>query len=431
MERKNLLFILVDCFRADACYGQHRSVKTPTLDALCRQGTTFTQAVSVAGLTPVCITSIFTGVYPFIHGIRPISLNWFHVSTTRLNPSCPTLAEVLRSYGYKTYATVTGPVSYVGDLHRGFDHYVYRERKDDLYLHGKLGNDLGRLLQELRSGRDPWFLFVHLWELHAPRQVLPAFNSAEYGRTRYERAVSSLDHQLGELLQAVDFQDTVVVIHGDHGEHTDSLFEFLFHPRVYDLGVVRLLRLLYTLFFKWIHQYSFLQGSHGLSLKEHNVRVPLIFVGHPAFPEGRVIQDQVSQVDILPTLLDVLELPVNLDSLVQGRSLHPLIAGEPLAARPVYMETYSGKSVASRYVPMKPMGAQRLPRPPALVGIRTPEWKCIWVPEDPQIPTELYHLSEDPSESKNLSEERPDVAEELKTYLSVLQSTRDQEQNDR
>ncbi|MBF8257016.1 MAG: sulfatase, partial [Anaerolineales bacterium] len=211
----------------------------------------------------------------------------------------------------------------------------------------------------------------------------------------------------------------------------DSLLEFLFHPRLYALGAVRVLRLSYTLFFKWIHQYSLFQGSHGLSLKEHNVRVPLIFVGHPAFPAGRVIQDQVSQIDILPTLLDVLQIPAKRGTSIQGRSLRPLIAGEPLAARPVYMETYSGKSVASRYLPMKPMGADRSPRPPALVGIRTPEWKCTWVPEDPRIQTELYHLASDPLESKNVSDERPEVTTALKACLSVLQSPPGPSETDR
>jgi len=59
--------------------------------------------------------------------------------------------------------------------------------------------------------------------------------------------------------------------------------------------------------------------------------------------------------------------------------------------------------------------------PPALVGIRTSRWKCIWVPEDPRIPTELYRLEEDPLERKNLAATRPEVVAELKNHLLRLE----------
>lgn len=420
MERVNVLFLLIDCLRADVCHGEDRRVRTPTLDALRRQGTLFTQAISVAGNTPVCLASLFTGVYPFVHGIRPLSLNRFHFSTTKLNPNYPTLAEILRDAGYRTWATMTGPILHVTGLHQGFEQYMYREH-DDVYLHRRFGNDLRRLLQTLNNGRRPWFLFVHLWELHAPRQVLPGFNSPRYGRNRYERAVSSLDYQLGEVLKEVDLENTLVIVHGDHGEGTESLFEFLLHPWLHDLIGIKVMRLFYGLFFKWIHQYRFLQSAHGLNLYDYLMRVPLIFVG-PGIPEGRVVQDQVSQIDILPTLLELLQVPADRASSIQGRSLCPLIAGKPLEERPVYMEAYSGKSVSPRYLPMRRVKAGTFPTPPALVAIRTSEWKCIWVPDDPRIPTELYHLKEDPLETKNLSAERPEVAAGLKAYLKHLQS---------
>ena len=416
----NVLFLLVDCLRADVSHGVGRQVETPHLDALCRRGTVFTQAISVAGSTPVCLGSLFTGTYPFVHGIRPISLNRFYLSTKKLSPSCPTLAEILRDAGYSTWATMTGPILHVTDLDRGFQQFTHRD-KDDVYLHGRFGDDLQGRLRALNSGGTPWLLFVHLWELHAPRQVLPEFNSRRFGRTRYERAVSSLDHQLGAVLKEVDLDSTLVVVHGDHGEGTESVFEWLHHPRVYDPIGIRASRLFYSLFFTWIHRYRFLQGAHGLNLYEEMVRVPLIFAG-PGIPQGRAIPAQVSQIDILPTILDLVGVPVDRRPSVQGRSIRPLISGEPWEERPVYAETYSGQSVSVRYVPAKRPNADLQHRPPALVAIRTPEWKCIWVPEDSRIPTELYHLGTDPREQRNLGAERPDVAAELKAHLSRLES---------
>jgi arylsulfatase A-like enzyme len=151
------------------------------------------------------------------------------------------------------------------------------------------------------------------------------------------------------------------------------------------------------------------------------VRVPLILVG-PGVPGGRVIRAQASQIDILPTLLGLLQLPMDLDPPIQGRNLLPLIAGRALEERPVYIETYSGKSMSPRVLPFKRTGA-RFQKPPALVAIRTSEWKCIWVPDDPQVPTELYRLSEDPDETKNLIAERPEIAAEMKAYLQRLRSS--------
>jgi arylsulfatase A-like enzyme len=415
----NILFLLIDCLRADACFAADRRVETPTLDALRRKGTAFTQAISVAGITPVCLASLFTGLYPFVHGIRPLSLNRFYLSTAKLNPNWLTLAEILRDSGYTTCATVTGPILHVTDLNRGFQQHTHRDA-EDVYLHKRFGQIIERQIRTLNSDTKPWLLFVHLWELHQPRQVLSEFNSPRYGGNRYERALSSLDRQLARVLEEADLENTLVIIHGDHGEGTESLFEFLLHPMLHDRIGIRAMRLFYSLGFKWIHRYRSLQGAHGLNVYEYSVRVPLMFIG-PGIPQGQVIPEQVSQIDILPTILDLARVPAKLRPSIQGRSLSPLIAGKPWEERPVYAETYSGRSVSPRYLPMKRVRGDESP-PPALVAIRTSEWKCIWVPKDARIPTELYHLKTDPFETKNLIADHPEVAADLKAYLPRLES---------
>ena len=84
------------------------------------------------------------------------------------------------------------------------------------YLSTAWGTDFHRRLQSPEF-RQPWFLFLHLWELHHHRHILPAYSGREYGRNRYERALSSLDAEFATLL-AVLPQNTLIVIHGDHGE---------------------------------------------------------------------------------------------------------------------------------------------------------------------------------------------------------------------
>ena len=72
MTRPNILFLLIDCLRADAVVGEDRGARTPTLDRLVRSGVACTQAIASASSTTPCVASLLTGTYSFVHGIRSI-----------------------------------------------------------------------------------------------------------------------------------------------------------------------------------------------------------------------------------------------------------------------------------------------------------------------------------------------------------------------
>jgi len=148
------------------------------------------------------VASLLTGTYSFVHGIRSIF-------GLKLNPTVPTLVETLRTAGYYTIAEVSGPLFPETGLDRGFD--VYHFREGSAYLSTAWGADLRQRLQSTEF-RSPWFLFLHLWELHHHRHILPAFRHRTYGRNRYERALSSLDSELATLIAALP-QNTLIVIH--------------------------------------------------------------------------------------------------------------------------------------------------------------------------------------------------------------------------
>src|SRR5215510_3180027 len=99
MTRPNILFLLIDCLRADAVTGANRGAQTPTLDRLVHTGVACTQAVSSASSTTPCVASLLTGTYSFVHGIRSIF-------GLKLNASVSSLVETLRAHGYQTIAEV-------------------------------------------------------------------------------------------------------------------------------------------------------------------------------------------------------------------------------------------------------------------------------------------------------------------------------------
>jgi arylsulfatase A-like enzyme len=383
MIRPNILFLLIDCLRADALFGTDRGSQTPTLDRLVQAGVSCTQAVASASSTTPCVASLLTGTYSFVHGIRSIF-------GLKLNPTVPSLVETLRTEGYHTVAEVSGPLFPETGLGRGFEEYHFRE--GSAYLSTAWGADLRRRLASPQF-RPPWFLFLHLWELHHHRHILPTFGTRAYGRNRYERALSSLDAELAPLVAALP-ANTLVVIHGDHGERvvkTDLQYR------------------LYRLSRDLLGRTTTKREGHEMDVSEDLIRVPLVFTsangnGHPILRPGARVSQLVRQVDALPTLLDLAGTPV--PTSVHGRSLVPALRQNTSLEIEAYLEAFLRIRSDAR---------------DRRVGWRTEEWKYIYAPQNPQLAEELYHLPSDPRERHNVASRRPDVVAVLRQRIEAIQ----------
>jgi len=383
MTRPNILFLLIDCLRADAVTGANRGAQTPTLDRLVRTGVACTQAVSSASSTTPCVASLLTGTYSFVHGIRSIF-------GLKMNATVPSLIEALRAEGYQTVAEVSGPLFPETGLARGFD--VYHFREGSAYLSTTWGVDLRRRLQS-REFRAPWFLFLHLWELHHHRHILPAFASRTYGRNRYERALSSLDAELATLIAALP-ANTQIVLHGDHGERvvkTDLQYR------------------LYRLSRDLLGRTTMKREGHEMDVSEDLIRVPLVFTaiagnGHPLWRPGTQVSQLVRQIDAVPTLLDLVGMSV--PPTIHGRSLVPALANNTPLGIEAYLEAF--------------LRIRSDPRD-RRVGWRTEEWKYIYAPQNPRLAEELYHLPSDPQERQNLASRRPNVVAPLRQRIEAIQ----------
>jgi arylsulfatase A-like enzyme len=206
-ERPNILVIVIDCLRSDRVFSHDRTCRTPNIDKLVARGTSVPNVFVENSLTAPSFASIFTGRYAGNHGV-------IGMVGVKLDPQAVTMANLFSANGYNTYAEMTGPLAPILGVDRGFSQYHFR--KQQAYCFTDWGKDL---VHRLRAGafEAPYFLVVHFWEVHVPRQVQPEFDSPEFGETPYDRSISSLDPYIGELTQAAG-EDTAVILTADHGE---------------------------------------------------------------------------------------------------------------------------------------------------------------------------------------------------------------------
>ncbi len=363
----NLLLITVDTLRADrlGVYGDTRA-ETPRLDALARRGVRFESAYSPVPLTLPAHSTLFTGRYPFTHGVRNNG-NYF------LRADEETLAEVLKRRGFHTRAWVASYIlSAKFGLGQGFDAY------DDALGSGELirgfSSEIGadevadRFVGWLGEGpATPFFAWLHVYDPHQPYRPPEPFLE-RFAGDPYRGEVAFVDAQVGVVLDALEARGllakTLIVVTSDHGEGFGE------HGEV----------------------------GHGILAYEEALKVPLI-VAAPGLPP-RLVSDRVRLVDLMPTLLDLLGLepPPGL----QGESFAALVtgSGEPGAERDVYFESMLGRD-ENNWAP--------------LTGLIAGRYKYISLPE-----RELYDLGEDPDETRNLFPEPRRVVRELDRGLREL-----------
>lgn len=364
----NVVVVTLDTLRADrlGCYG-FRGVETPNIDALAAEGVLFEQATSTVPLTLPSHASIFTGLIPPRHGVRDNGGFFVEKETT-------TLAERLKDGGYATGAFVGAWVldSRWG-LDQGFDHYsdrfdLSKYKVVNLGTVQKKGDEVMDLALEWLEGvkERKFFAWVHLYDPHTPYEPPEPFLSRYRGQ-RYVGEVAYTDQVVGRLTswlkQAGVWDRTVVVLLSDHGE---SLGE---HG----------------------------ENAHTFFVYDATQAVPLV-VRTPWGDRGRS-RAQVSTVDVMPTVLDLVGLSPQPG--LDGRSLARLVL-HPAAESP-------GVAYSETYFPRFHYGWQHLR------AMRDGKWKYIEAPTP-----ELYDVQQDPGETKNVYKAYSRRAEDLRLLLEKM-----------
>lgn len=372
-DHLNIIIITIDTLRADhlECYG-YKGVKTPHINGLAAQGILFEQVISPVPLTLPAHCSIFTGTYPLYHGVRDNGSFY-------LNPDQLTLAEILKEKGYKTAAFIG---AFVLDsrwgLDQGFDYYydnfdLTKYKKISLDAVQRRGDEV--LREACRwletTGREKFMVWIHLYDPHTPYDPPEPYRSLYQGRPYglYDGEIAYVDQLIGSFLNFLRKQNllekTLIVLTSDHGE---SLGE---------------------------HK----ESAHGFFIYEAVIRVPLIIrlPGENSF-RGKIIKTQVSSLDIMPTILDLIAV-ANPGS-IQGKSLWPLLLGREKNDRPIYSETF---------YPRYHYGWSELQ------GVRQNNFKFIAAPRP-----ELYDLSHDPGEKNNLFDQKKSLSRKMQKELNQL-----------
>jgi arylsulfatase A-like enzyme len=393
-SRPNLLLVTIDTLRADRCsaYG-YRLPTTPQMDALAREGMRFESAYAPMPVTGPTHATVLTSLQPLSHGV--IS------NGRRLTERVTTLAEMLSQHEYRTAAIVSSyPLKQRFGFGQGFSTFdeefpvssasiplpqwegqpldePYDRRADETTRRA-----IGWIEQAVQDP-SPFFLWVHYFDPHSPydppepyrSQFLPEVSDPgemEEANAFYDGEVAFTDHELGRLLDAVDLrgfsENTLVVLTADHGEGLTQHGEM----------------------------------EHGRLIYEEAVRVPLIFRWRGQVPADVVWPGPVELLDIVPTILDLLEISRQ-GQPTQGRSLAPIMRGRAVvdAEREIFVQSEYHAGGANRS------------------AVRRGRWKYIVRHEGRgEASVELFDLETDPQELASVAEEHPDIEDQLAGVLS-------------
>ncbi|HEV2493507.1 MAG TPA: sulfatase-like hydrolase/transferase [Terriglobia bacterium] len=371
-SRPNVVVITFDTTRADhlGCYGDPH-VGTPNIDTLARAGVRFSEAYTPVPITLPAHTALFTGSFPMATGMHDFGGN-------KLSPEATTLAKVLHARGYSTAAFIGAAVleSRFG-LNQGFDVYfdhfdVSRLDESALDLIQRRGDAVAdNALAWLKQGPpQPFFLWVHFYDPHFP-YTLPEPYATRYRTHPYDGEIAFADAQLGRLLaflkQQKLFDNSLIVFAADHGEGLGEHGE----------------------------------KNHGFFIYNSTLHVPLVIKLPATKPSvsSSAIASPVSLVDVMPTILQDLAIPV--PASVQGRSLLGL-----LLRRSGEGEADSSVLYAETYLPLLHFGWSQLR------ALQSNGWEYIDAPHP-----ELYDLRTDPRELKNVYSTRQSLAHEMHNRL--------------
>lgn len=405
--RPNVVVVLTDDQRWDCLSAAgHPFLKTPHLDRIGAEGVRFANAFATTSLCSPSRASMLSGLYAHTHGVLD--------NFTEFPSAIPSYPQRLKEAGYRT--------AYIGKWHMGedndaprpgFDYWASHRGQGKYYdtefningkrqvLEGYYTTRVTDLAVDwLKQARNPFLLVVGhkaphgIWipekkyerifdqvEIRKPATAAGSPDKPEWMRLRIP-TWHGID---GPLYGTNDYATFVRTYHATICSVDDSVGE------IYE--TLRASGELDNTLFVFASDNGFLLGEHGAIDKrvmyEESIRIPMLVRYPELIPEPRVVREMVLNVDLAPTIVDISNVaPLGR---VHGRSWKNLVRGDAAGWRRSWYYEYNYE--------------KEFPYTPNVRGVRTEEWKYMHSPTAPGKPdsgkAELYHLAEDPHETRN------------------------------
>jgi len=438
--RPNIIFFLIDGLRADQCFGKDKTSFTPNIDSLRKKGTYFTNAFTSVDGTLLSLSAIFHSIYPIK---TPMARN-------KLTLQKNNLFDILAKNGYEINGLVpdlksfTDYIKYFENDIKTYDYFEYVNKMDQFLLNTS-SNITGKITDFLKSrtSKKPWFYYIHVQTLHPLKEYFASydgervplnqgikdFDNEKFGAGLYERTVSFIDHELGKILEHVDLDNTILILTSDHGQSIpyEGSTEVDFEPGLETskkIGLKFLPKSTHKAGGEFLYKIRKLASKRKLnkanekltnyqkrsretfdnvSLFDEMLHVPLLFAGNHI--NSVTVSDLVHNTDIFPTLCELAN--INLNQSIHGRNLVPLIEGNKIEEKPIYLRTRP-------YVDPKPNKRDS-------VGIRTSNYKYFRSTYNAKENVHLYDLENDPYENNNIAQSHEQLVARFENKILELQ----------
>jgi len=362
-SRPNIVMILLDQFRNDA-----RSIHE-IFDELGARGVLFSQTITYAPYTLASLHAMFTGIYGRDNGVDA-----YTKSDNYKRKECYSLPEYLKDAGYYTRGYTFSKIL-IPDA--GFDDLciVPEEEEENILISHQKQLDI------CFSQQKPFFCYLHYGEIHHQivKNVIRKYGNFDdeyFGKidlnlARYYECARKAGDHTAKLIGTIDeydpHGDTMIIVLTDHGAGVGE------KPG---------------------------EKAYGIFTYDYSICIWVYFVWPEALPAGKEYDSQIRTIDILPTIIDLLDIkPPKRRSRIVGRSLLRIIKGEESGHRGAYSETGGVE------------GPYPSPDKANIKCFRDGEWKLIFNTTINKF--ELYNLEADPFETHNLYFENQSKAQEL------------------
>ena len=434
-ERPNLIVIFADDlgYGELGCYG-HPDFQTPSLDRMAAEGARLTNFYVPMPYCAPSRASLLTGRYPFRHGLTKNPTPDAKPESDRLGLDLSELlvSEILRDAGYATACVGKWHLGHQPEFlprRRGFDEYFGIPYSNDMRPVNLLDGEqvveapavqatltkryTERSIQFIKQNRErPFFLYLPHAMPHKPLAVSEPFEGKS-GANLYGDAIAELDWSVGRILETLRKDEldrkTLVIFTSDNGPWFGG-----------DTGGLR--------------------GMKGKSW-DGGVRVPMIARWPGKIPAGQVCDAVAGTIDFFPTALALAGIPLPTDRVIDGRNLLPLLSGEAEKIHDGYlimtgekiMAVRSGKWKLHLEAPSK--WPDHILEDSKWVDPRAPDGISILAPSNQPGPDQypgirgsitprdgmLFDLEADPSESRDVAGEHPEIVERLRKIAERLQ----------